>query len=56
MNPSYKLQVIGTGSFSSVRITDGAASGRVLRSDPTGNAYWSDGALATVTNAGNIIG
>ncbi len=55
MNPSFKLEVVGSGSFSTLRLTQWAASGKVLVSDTTGNAYWSDGIVASTTPVGNII-
>ena len=56
MNPAYKLDVNGVGSFTSVRITAGAASGRILTSDPSGNAHWDAGIYSAITAAGNIVG
>ncbi|MDD5770143.1 MAG: hypothetical protein PHE25_04180 [Candidatus Gracilibacteria bacterium] len=48
-SPNYKLDVSGTGNFTSIHITSGAGSGKVLMSDTSGNASWQ----TIVTAVGN---
>jgi hypothetical protein len=40
-NPSYKLDVAGTGNFTSLRMNANSGLGKVLISDANGNANWS---------------
>lgn len=51
-NPSYALDVAGTGAFIGFRLPTGAASGNVLISDAAGNAYWAASFSGTYAASG----
>jgi trimeric autotransporter adhesin len=57
INPTSRLDVVGTGTFQGLKILSGATSGYVLTSDASGNARW---AAASGGNgwslSGNAIG
>ena len=55
VSPGYKLDVAGTGSFYSIRISSGAVNNYVLTSDASGNARWASVAAAAAT-AWDLIG
>ncbi len=48
IDPAYKLDVVGTTQTQGLRIPTGAAAGRVLTSDASGNGTWQ------AANAGDI--
>ncbi len=51
-SPSYLLDVAGTGNFLWIRLPTGAASGNVLISDASGNAYWAASFSGTYSASG----
>jgi hypothetical protein len=55
-NPQTALDVVGTARVTGIRLTTGAASGRVLVSDASGNGAWAAGAPPSGTAGGSLSG
>ncbi len=53
-SPAYKLDVNGTIQATGLRIPTGAAAGKVLTSDASGNASWGTGGGTAVAASGTL--
>jgi hypothetical protein len=54
-HPTETLDVVGKTKTTDLQVTSGAATGKVLTSDATGNATWQNNSMPTSTTSGQIL-